>query len=450
MTEPDAHLSELARTAAEKLGVVGAQLAVLHHGVLRQGVSGITHAATGTTVEADTIFQIGSTSKVYAAALLLQHEAAGRVELDRPVATQLPSFRIPDEAATQTLTPRHLLSMSSGLDNGSYHDYGDGDDAPAHYVAELGDKPLNFAPGTGYGYSNASTVVTGLLTQHVGGASWERQCADNLLRPAGLGQTTVDKPPLADPATAWGHDPTGDPMTHWLHNRSMAASGGVMCASAGDLVRFGHLFLHDGLSLAGTQVLPPGVAARMHAREVNVPPTNFADWWGLGPYGRTWDGLDVLGHSGTFAAGSSYLLWAPAADLAIATTVNVAGLGYPFARACFEVLFPELAGVRVPPPPTPRPDVTFDAELLVGTYEMTGVTIGISGDSDGLFASWSGGYLEPEDVPPTALLPLSPTTFLPTHPVFDGRRGWAIAFMDTTSGRASYLVNGSFALRRTR
>jgi hypothetical protein len=186
----------------------------------------------------------------------------------------------------------------------------------------------------------------------------------------------------------------------------------------------------------------------MQAREVIVPPVLLAEWWGLGPYGKTWDGVEIRGHSGTTNVGSSYLLWALDKDVAVATTVNAPRFGYPFAARVFQRVFPEVAGIRVPGGPERPSDVSFDSSRLVGTYAMSGVTFTIAGEN-GTLTIASDNELEPGDsVPPSPLVPLTPTTFLPTHPGIDGRRGWALAFVGAEDGPATHLLNGVFAMRR--
>jgi CubicO group peptidase (beta-lactamase class C family) len=417
------------------------------------GVSGYANTETGQRVTPDTLFQIGSTTKLLTAALAVGLVEEGLIELDVPVVEQLPGFALSDGHATLTVTPRHLMSMSSGMDNGPYVDHGRGDDALAHYVASLAELPQNFPPGTGFGYSNASTTVTGRLVEHVTGLSWDDAVRTRLLEPAGLAETATLPEDLIWRRFSLGHAPGQNgrpaPLREWSQMRSRSPSGSSTCASAGDLVRFAHLYLHEGRSLAGRQVLEPPVVRRMQSREVEVPPTLVATWWGLGPYCNVWDGVEVWGHSGTQLSGSSFLLWVPERRAAIATTANVPNLGYPFAQRVFRVLFPEVVGVAVPEKPQPPRNVSVDSERLVGTYEMITQTYTVCAAGDG-GVSISGVVTMPAEVEiaDSPLIPLTPTTFLPTDPAIDGRRGWALAFVGAEDGPARHLVNGVFALRR--
>jgi len=445
---PDpAELSRLAREAADELRLAGAQVAVLHRGEIAAGVAGVASTETGVPITPETLFQVGSTTKLFTAALAMSLVDEGRIGLDTPVAEQLPGFALSDPDATRTVAPRHLMSMSSGMDNGPYADYGRGDDALARYVASLVDLPQNFPPGTGFGYSNASTTVTGRLVEHVAGQTWDDVLRARLLEPAGMAHTTTFPEDVAWRRFALGHaageEGTPVPLRTWSQMRSRGPSGSTAYSTASDLVRFASLFMPDGPA-----VLAPGVVRGMTSRQVEVPPTLVATAWGLGPYCNVWDGVEIWGHSGTQLSGSSFLLWAPERRFAVATMVNVPSLGYPFAKRMFSVLFPEVAGIRVPDPPRPRGEVAVDPDRLVGTYEMTTQTFTV-GEADG-GATISGLVEMPAEVriDSSPLVPLTPISFLPTHPAIDGNRGWALAFVGADEGPARYLLNGVFALRR--
>jgi hypothetical protein len=187
----------------------------------------------------------------------------------------------------------------------------------------------------------------------------------------------------------------------------------------------------------------------MQIRQTEVPYTLMADWWGLGPSGRLWDGAELWGHSGTNLGGSSYLLWSPAHKLAIASVVNTARGGYPLARRLQEVLLGELAGIQVPEKPQPPEHVEVDTERLVGIYSMHGLDFFVAARDGGLTIAAESVLpgVEPliEEGP---LIPLTPTSFLPADSRIDLNRGYALAFVGAEDGPAKRMVNGVFAMRR--
>ena len=454
MSITDADLTELAQETAAEFGIAGAQASMLHRGTMSQGVAGVANVETGVPVTSDTLFQIGSTTKILNAALVMGLVDEGRIGLDAPVVGQLPGFALSDQQAQAMVTPRHLISMSSGIDNGPYTDYGRGDDALTSYVCGLAELPQIFIPGDGYGYSNASTCVAGRLVEHVTGQTWDDALRTRLLEPTGLLGSASLAEEIMTRRFAVGHavDGAGNPalLDRWSLPRSQGPAGGTLCSTATDLVRFAHLFLHGGVSHDGTQVLAPHVVEAMQGYEVAVPPTLLAEWWGLGPYGKVWDGVEIVGHSGTNLSGSSHLLWVVEHDIAIATTVNTPEFGYPFAARIFGELFRAAAGIEVPGTPNPPEGVDVDTARLVGTYSMHGLTLTVSALNGGLsIAGLSDLPTTVREITPSALVPLTPSTFLPTNPAIDGRRGWALAFLGPEDAPATHLLNGFFNLRRT-
>lgn len=452
----DADLDRLARDTATELGVAGAQIAVLHAGRLSQGVTGVTSVLTAAPVTPATLFQIGSTTKVLTAAVVMGLVEDGRIELDTPVVEQLPGFELSDRDALASLTPRHLMSMSSGIDNGPHTDFGSGDDALARYVTALATLRQTFRPGEGFGYSNASTCVSGRLVEHVTGETWEQALHSRLLAPARLEHTLALPEEIMVRSFAVGHDARGTatplPRTRWSLPRSIGSAGGTLCSTASDLVRFAHVFMHGGRTLEGTQILDVATVEEMQRPHATVPATLIADWWGLGPYGKRWDGDEVLGHSGTNIGGSSYLLWSRRHAVAVATTVNTPTQGYPFADRVFREIFGSLAGMSpAAASPLPAHGLELRTDQFVGTYEMSELTLSVS-DAGGTL-SLSGSCRMPGEewhMSDSPLIPMSANTFRPTDPVVTGGRGWGIAFLGEDGEPASHMVNGLYALPRVR
>ena len=141
-----AHWERRLAALAERHKVPGASL-----GILRLGREGredeVIAAAYGyanfpAKIEAttDTLFQIGSMSKVWTATLAMQLVDEGKLDLDAPVAEVLPELRLADAEVAKTVTMRHLLAHISGIDGDVFTDTGRGDDCLEKYVALLSER----------------------------------------------------------------------------------------------------------------------------------------------------------------------------------------------------------------------------------------------------------------------------------------------------------------------
>jgi CubicO group peptidase (beta-lactamase class C family) len=451
-------VQELVDDAARALGVIGGQLALFDGERIHEFTTGLAIRERALAVTPDTLFQIGSTTKVFNAAVIMALVDDGVLDLDAPVTTWIENFRVPGAEATERITLRRLISMSAGIDNGPYQDHGRGDDALARYVESLASIPMVFEPGTAFGYSNACTNISGLAAQRAAGKSWEILLAEKVLAPLSLEHSaTFAEEILFHPyALGYGYRPESpDPVRvpYWGLPRSMAPAGASLCCSAGDLVRFAGMFLSGGRAADGTRVTSAAGITTMQTPQVTLPNRITAEKWCPGPYWKLWGGEEIFGHSGTNTGGSSMLLWCPSRNVAIATIANVPAQGYPFADRIFDTVFPEVFGIKKPA--TPRPSDVTPARVELGRFTgqfvawMKRVTFDVE---DGRLIArvfHREGSVANEPVMTSELIPLGGDRFLPADPAMGGNRGWDVAFWgDDGAGRATHYLDGVFAMRR--
>ncbi|MET0523533.1 MAG: serine hydrolase, partial [Nocardioides sp.] len=170
----------------------------------------------------------------------------------------------------------------------------------------------------------------------------------------------------------------------WAMARSNAPAGSMLSMRPRDLLGFARMHLEDGRAADGTQVLAPGTAARMHAREVGLPYLGvMGDSWGLGferfdtPTGA------IIGHDGSTIGQNAFLRMVPEAGLAVALLTNggdVLSLYHDVVgQVIAELTDATLPGLPVPPASPER----IDAGRFVGTYSAEVVDINITQDDDG-------------------------------------------------------------------
>lgn len=453
MTISDNEMQELLDESARELGIVGAQLAYYDGEHVKEFATGIANQQTSTPVTNDTVFQVGSTTKVFNATIIMSLVDDGLLDLDEPIITYLPEISFNDDRAKE-ITLRRLLSMSSGLPNGPYSDHGRGDDCVARYVASLADIELLFPPGSAFGYSNAGTIVAGHIAERVTGQLWDDLLRQRVLDKLGLRHSATLLEELVFHPVAVGHTPmdeTFEIIRKWGITRAIGPAGSVLCCSAGDLVRFGQMFLRSGRADDGQPVVSAEAVAAMQQPQVYLPVRLVVDRWGVGPYGNQWDGYDVWGHSGTNTGGSSMLLWVPEKNVAAATLVNVPPKGYPLAEVIFNELFPKVFNISKPPPERPTKSIPIDIDRYVGTFRAHEVEYTISHEGGQLTLQFTvpAHHDEGQEMISTVLLPLDEDRFFPPDPHASGGRMYDVAFWGTDeTGRATHFLNGVFAAKR--
>jgi CubicO group peptidase (beta-lactamase class C family) len=458
LTEADVE-SVLLR-ALETSGAIGAQLAVSRGADLIECAAGIANAEHGSALTTDTVLQAGSFAKMYTATLVHQLADDGLLDLDVPVREYLPEFRLGDPAAAATVTPRHLLSMTSGLDFGSYYDFGTGRDVVQRYVQTLAGHPVLFAPGTAFSYSGSSTVISALLVERLRGLPYAEALHAHLLGPGGLGLTHPDAGQYPYLRMAAGHvrhdDGTASVIRPWGTLAATAANGTTLVSTAGDLARFARLLLAGGLAADGSRVLSAAGVQRMHARQIPVRAEMIAQHWCLGPYVRRVQAaggldLDIFGHGGRWSGGVCDVLWVPALDLAVATATNTPGRAGALIQSVCGQLLPRLIGPQAWIVPVLQPGLPADADRYAGRYASRTGEYEVSVAGEALQFTF-----RPKEVagtafslPPSArqLHPIGPGRFLPAEDTPVERRLQEIWF-GPDSGPAEFVYDGLIAGRR--
>ena len=389
LSEVETWLAEQLPALIEKYGVPAAAVAVLKDGEVVDGAAGILHLGTGVEATADSLFQIGSITKLWTATLVMQLVDEGRVDLDATVRTYLPEFRIGDEEAARAITVRQLLTHTSGFEGDIFTDTGVGDDCVEKYLGVLHDVPQLFPPGEQFSYNNAGYCVLGRLVEVLREKPYDACLREHLFQPLGLTHAATGPYDAIMFRVAMGHvelEPgTGlKPAPVWALARSNAPAGAMMSMRPRDLVAFAAMHLEDGRAADGTQVLAPGTPARMHAREVDLPYLGvMGDSWGLG-FERfdTADGA-IIGHDGSTIGQNAFLRMVPEAGLAVALLTN-GGDTLSLYHAIAGHVIAELSDTTLPALPTPPADPErVDASRFVGTYASEVADLVVSQDEDG-------------------------------------------------------------------
>lgn len=387
--EAHAWLADNLPALAAKHQVPGAAVAILVGDEIASAATGVTSHATGVEADTDTLFQIGSITKLWTATLVMQLVDEGMVDLDKPLRTYLPEFVIADEGAAAVITTRQLLSHRAGFEGDIFTDTGRGDDCVEKYVASLAEVPQLFPPGEMFSYNNAGYCVLGRLVEVMRGKSYDDCLTEYLIGPLGLEFTATGPYDAIRYRAAVGHlqqDPTQPPVPApvWALARSNAPAGSTLSMRPADLVTFARMHLAGGVAADGTRVLSAKSAAEMREVEVTLPKLGImGDAWGLGFEMFQWNGTAVIGHDGGTIGQSAFLRIIPDANVAVALNTN-GGNTLSLYHDVVGPLLEQLAGVTLPaafvPPASPD---RIDAGRYVGTYACDIFDMAVTQDDEG-------------------------------------------------------------------
>ncbi|RSN33296.1 serine hydrolase [Amycolatopsis sp. WAC 01416] len=386
--ETSAWLTEQLPSLLEKYDVPGAAWALLQGDRIIDGAAGLLNKATGVKATADSLFQIGSITKLWTSTLVMQLVDEGKIELDRPIRTYLPEFGVADRDAAEQITARELLNHTAGFEGDIFTDTGVGDDCVEKYVALLRDVPQLFSPGEQFSYNNAGYCVLGRLVEVLRGKPYDACLREHLIAPLGLAHAATDPYEAIKFRAAIGHierEPGSGylPAPVWAMARSNAPAGSMFAMRPRDLVAFARMHIEDGRAADGTQVLASETAAWMHDHEVSLPDLGLMGTsWGLGFERFDTPAGAIIGHDGTTIGQSAFLRMVPEAGVAIALLTN-GGDTVSLYRDVVGRVLDALTGRRLPalpaPPSAPR---KIDAERFIGTYSAQVFDLTVSQDDD--------------------------------------------------------------------
>ncbi len=447
-------MAERLRTWAQRYIVTGAAVGWIHGDESGSASTGVINVNTGVDVTPDTLFQIGSITKVYTTTLIMQLVDEGRVDLDATAVTYLPYLRFADPDLTRNVTIRQLLTHTSGVDGDFFDDFGRGDDTVARYVDACARLPFVFPPGEMWSYANAGFVVLGRIIEVLTEKPWRDALTERLLKPLGLTHTTTLPEEALLHRAAAGHmvdlsrKVTLTPV--WSMSPSQAPAGSTPCASVEDLLAFARMHMNHGVAPDGTRVLSEASVNAMQQAQFDLPdPLIGAAHWGLGWMLFDWDGRRVIGHDGgTIGQLSSLRVW-PEQRAAIAILTNTSPTGRLLSDRVHRWLFGEL-GIELParlkPPEQPA---EVDLSLYTGTYERVSARIEVSERDGQLYSQYKNtGALADvnQELPPQLLTPADASSFVGSAVipgVFE-----PVRFSGFEDGRPRNLLLGGRVARR--
>ncbi len=328
----------------------------------------------GRAVTPQTPFMIGSTGKSITALAIMQLVEAGKVELDVPVQTYLPWFRVVDSQASAQITVRQLLNQTSGLSHatGLREEFASdlSDSAIENSVRRLADVALNRAPGTTYEYSNVNFTILGLIVQTVSGQSYESYVQEYIFDPLEMHHSFTSQDEAMQDGMATGHVKWfGINLSKTIpFNRGHMPGGNQIC-SAEDMAHFLIAQLNDG-RYESVSVLSPNSIAEMHKPAVptDTPDEFYGMAWHIGEFG----GTPTIYHDGQNGNFATQLVMIPEEKLGIVLMVNVNGA---IMMGSVQQISQGVMAISMDKQPLPYQAPEFLSKLLGSVVVPVGVSI---------------------------------------------------------------------------
>ncbi len=370
---PAAAIDREARQLLHALKTPGATIAVAEDGrvVYARGY-GLRDVAAKKGADVNTHYEIGSMTKQFTAAAILQLRDAGKLSLDEKISKVLPGAPHANQ-----ITIRQLLTHTSGLANyTNVSGFVSMAARPGTYekiVASIAKKPLEFKPGSRWRYSNTNYIILGRIVEVLSREPYERYIDRHEFVPAGMTHThwISDEPHLSDMARGYRPLKNGGVAPAFPLRDRWAWSAGAIVSTVGDLVRWNEA-LRSGK-----------IVTRRDYREMTTPvrvAVGSSGGYGFGLIRDRFDGQERIWHNGGtfgFVSDGAYF---PAQHLTVvALTDSENGPAGAIVNDIFEALHPRLAFKANAPARGENVGVTSRVEafidsLLRGHLERSQIT----------------------------------------------------------------------------
>jgi len=323
----------------------------------------VTYGQSGSAVDQldrDTVFEIGSITKVFTALLLTEMVTRGEVALDDPVSKFLPgTVKIPDRNGKQ-ITLLDLATYTSGLPRIPDGMPASGDNPYAAYTVEqlyafLSSYTLHYDPGTHYEYSNLGFGLLGHALALRAGSSYEDLLVSRVCEPLGLRDTCISLSNSMRERLAKGHASNLKPASNW--DIPTLAGAGALRSTANDLVKFVKATCLSGANAPLRSAIDMLLQTR---RPTNLPNTEV----GLGCFIRTGNKDEIIwkdGGTGGYASFAGFSTTLRSGAIVLSNSINsVNDIGFRLTNPAYTI-------AQYPP------EVAVDPAVLAtyqGVYEM--------------------------------------------------------------------------------
>lgn len=364
-------LQEAVTEMAGRLEVPGVAVGVLLDGQEEYAFHGVTSVETRVPVNEETLFQFGSTGKTFTATAMMRLVEQGKVDLDAPVRTYIPEFRLKDEEVARTVTVFHLFNHTAGWEGDLMEDMGPGDDALARYVERMATIEQVTPLGEAVSYNNASLSVAGRIIEKVTGQTYEQAMRELIFEPLLLDHCYFFPNEIMTRRFAVGHkhaaDGTITVARPWALPRGNQPAGGIS-SNAADQMAWARFHLGDGTAADGARILSEDMLRRMQQPTIETPGSALGDAIGISWMLRDVDGVRLVGHGGDTNGQHSAFTMVPERAFAVTSLTNCGPNGSQFNEEIVRWVLGQYIGLIEQ---DPEPVKASEAELApyAGIYE---------------------------------------------------------------------------------
>ncbi len=348
--------AEVYMKATEKVDGFNGSILIARNGqpVVSKGY-GMANIELNVPNKAETVFRLGSVTKQFTGMAITMLQEKGKLSVNDPLCKYIDNC----PAIWQPITIKHLLTHTSGIFNyTAFPDFAKTTVLPTNspqMIALLRDKPLDFAVGQNYSYSNSGYFLLGTIIEKVSGKTYANFLQENIFTPLGMKNTGYDDPLRIINNRASGYTrQAGQYLNAAYMDMSVPFAAGAMYSTTGDLL------LWDQALYTGKLV------SQKSLNEMFTPNKNgYGYGWGI----NTRFEKQQISHGGSIFGFSTQISRFPTERLTFVVLSNVQGS--PSGRIANDlsaIVFGQKYEI-----PMERKEIVVSLEILrkyVGSYQL--------------------------------------------------------------------------------
>lgn len=317
-------LEKVVEAEMKETGTPGAAVAVVSNGrvVFSKGF-GVASVETGGAITPDTLFRLGSTTKMFTGAALVALSDKNRIKLDEPIGKYAKG--LPPKLAQ--VTAHQLLSNNAGVGDFDAPPQSHDDAALGAMVRSWKDDVMFGEPGKVYSYSSPGFWLAGYVLEEAGGKPYADMMDELLFQPVGMRRTTLRPLVAMTYPLAVGHAAGADGKVAVLrpaYDNVAQWPAGSIFSSANDLSRWAIALMSEG-RLDGAQVLPASLFKRLSGEHVAMPGAPEVHY-GYGLLNFEDRGVRMIMHGGFSRGYGSMIQMVPEHRFAVIVVTNKSGI----------------------------------------------------------------------------------------------------------------------------
>lgn len=337
-------------------------------------------------VDANTVFEIGSVTKIFTALLLADMIQRNEVKLDDPLAKHLPEEVVVPQRGGKKITLVDLATHTSGLPRipDNFSPEADPLNIYAGYSIEqlyqfLSHHRLTRDIGAQWAYSNLGYGLLGQALSWRAGADYETLVRDRILTPLAMKSTAIALSPEMKARLAAGHNLASEAVPNW--DLTTFASMGGLRSTANDMLTF----LEMALDIKQTPLAPALAATLAMRRPVGVEGSEWGLGWGIMKSGED----EMVWHGGGTGGYTSFIGFLRKEKVGVVVLSNTSAIGVD--NIGYHLLDPE---IPLAPPLKQHIAMTIDPRLYdgyTGRYRcQPDFILTVTRESDHLFVQATG------------------------------------------------------------